>query len=121
MITAGLILTIIVAVAIAWTPLRLDRFGLVPMAIDWIDVVKINGTTYKSNHPRQEITAADIGDEIGAIQFTMSGQVNNPHYRIKDGDAAFLPVGTKLYSIKNDVNSIAALINGKYYLFSLSE
>lgn len=120
-IATGLILTVIMAVAIAWTPLRLDRFGLVPIEIDWIDVVKLNDTTYKASHPRQEVSIAEIGEEIGAIYFTMSGQVKNPHYRIKNGDAAFLPVGTKLYSIKNDVDSIAALINGKYYLFTLSE
>ena len=120
-IAAGLILTIIVAVAIAWTPLRLDRFGLLPIEIDWIDVVKINGTTYMASHPRQEVPAAEIGEELGAIYFTMSDQVNNPHYRIKNGDAAFLPAGTKLYSVKSDGDSIAALIDGKYYLFTLSE
>lgn len=120
-IAAGLFIAIIVAVAIAWTPLRLDRFGLLPIEIDWIDVVKINDYQYKASQPRQEVPAAETGEEIGEIRFTLSGQVNNPHYRIKNGDAAFLPVGTKIYSIIGDDNSIAALIDGKYYRFTASD
>ena len=120
-ITVCLILTIIVAVAIAWTPLRLDRFGLVPIEIDWIDVVKMNDITYQTSHPRQEVPVTEIGEEIGDIYFSVSEQVSNPHYRIKNGDATFLPVGTKLYSIRSDGNSVAVLLDGKYFLYTANE
>lgn len=120
-ITVCLILTILVTVAIAWTPLRLDRFGLVPIEIDWIDVVKINDITYQTSHPRQEVAVTAIGEEIGVIYFSISEKVSNPHYRTKNGDATFLPEGTKLYAVKDDDNSIAALINGKYLLYTTNE
>lgn len=120
-ITVGLIIVILVAVAIAWTPLRLDRFGLVPIQIDWVDVVKINDITYQTSHPRQEVPATEIGDEISVVYFSMSEQVSNPHYRIKNGDATFLPKGTKLYSIKSDDHSVAALLDGKYFLYTANQ
>ena len=121
LIASGIIIAIVIAVVLAWTPLRLDRFGLLAVAIDWIDVVKLNDQKFRTNNPRQEVPATEIDHKIGDIQFTLSGQVSNPNYQMRNGDATFLPEGTLIFSINNDNNSVAALIDGKYYRFTKSD
>ena len=118
LILSGIIIVIVLTAAIAWTPLRLDRFGLMPVEIDWVDMVKLNDQKFKSDIPRQEVPATEIDQKIGGIKFTLSGQVNNPNYRMRNGDATFLPAGTMIFSIKNDKDSIAVFIDGKYYRFT---
>jgi hypothetical protein len=121
LIVSGIIITIVIAVVIVWTPLRLDRFGFLAVAIDWIDVVKLNDQKFKANNPRQEVLANEIDHKIGDIQFTLSEQVSNPNYKMRNGDATFLPEGTLIFSINNDNNSVAALIDGKYYRFTKND
>ncbi|MDR7071544.1 hypothetical protein [Fictibacillus barbaricus] len=75
--------------------------------IDWVDFVKWNGVKYDAiNHA----TLADekyIGKKLGKVEFKVDGNVNNPHYKIKDGDAAFHEKGTVIYSIKGTEELIA--------------
>jgi hypothetical protein len=44
------------------------------------------------------------------VNFTLEGNVKNPNYKSKDGDAAFLEKGTVLYSIKNQPDLLAAKV-----------
>jgi hypothetical protein len=118
LIASGIFLVIVIAVSIAWAPLRLDRFGLLPVAIDWIDVVKLNDQKFETNYPRQEVAASAIGQKLGVVQFTLSEQVSNPNYQMRNGDATFLPKGTPVFSIKNEEGSVAAQLDGKYYRFT---
>lgn len=121
LIASGIFIAIVIAAVIAWTPLRLDRFGLLPVMIDWIDVVKLKNQKFETNYPRQEVSATEIDQKIGDIQFTLSGQVSNPNYQMRNGDATFLPEGTEIFSMKNDKDSVAALFDGKYYRFNKSD
>jgi len=34
------------------------------------------------------------------VKFKVSGNVCDPNYRLKDGDAAFLEVGTPIYQVR---------------------
>lgn len=105
----------ILAVSFLWKPLRLDRFG--NAQIDWVDVVQYNNEKYRSAFPRTEIAPEKIGKTIGKIKFTLSGHVTNPHYAMRNFDAAFLPVHTALFAVKGETDSIAALADGKYYRY----
>ncbi|ABX42938.1 hypothetical protein [Lachnoclostridium phytofermentans] len=103
---------------IFWKPLRLDRYYLFPNAIDWVDCVKVNDITYYNNlFPREEVALTEIGDEIGKVKFTVSKNVHNPNYKLRNLDATFLEKGTNLYRILNTDDSIAVLIEGKYYRY----
>ncbi|MDW7658332.1 MAG: hypothetical protein SCM11_14280, partial [Bacillota bacterium] len=93
------ILILAALLAAVWKPLRLDRFGLPFIQIDWIDVVKWDGVTYESRiKPRVEVPLADIGDKLGQVQFTVYGHVSNSRYQLRNGDATFLDPGTEVFT-----------------------
>lgn len=106
---------IILAIAVLWWPLRFDRYGF--SAIDWVDLVKYNNASYTSVFPRTEVDPKQIEKNIGDVQFMLSGNVGNPNYQLRNLDAAYLPQHTRLFSIKNDPDSIAALVDGVYYKY----
>lgn len=67
--------------------------------IDWVDFINHKNITYMAT----EFTASadKIESEIGKTLFKVSDNVHDPNYKTKDGDAAFLPVGTPIYKIKD--------------------
>lgn len=70
------------------------------VVIDWTDFVKWNGTNYMSDWTTV-VTSPDIlGEEVGEISFKVADVVQDPGYRTKDGDAAFLDIGTKLFRVE---------------------
>ncbi|MBS4220921.1 hypothetical protein KHA96_21745 [Bacillus sp. FJAT-49711] len=74
--------------------------------IDWVDFLQFDGNEYIGS--QLEISDPDlIGEKIGEIKHTLDGNIKNPNYTSKDGDAAYLPAGTDLYEIKDDSNLIA--------------
>ena len=68
--------------------------------IDWISFVKFNDITYVQNvwmpdaFPDEDLVYFD------RVQFKVAGNVSDPSYRIKNGDAAFLEEGTPINSIR---------------------
>ena len=70
-------------------------------AIDWVDFVMLDGQYYSVLHNAVPANPEDVSDkEMGKTEFMLFGVVTNPGYNIQNGDAALLPVGTKLYPIK---------------------
>jgi hypothetical protein len=69
--------------------------------IDWVGFVKLNGNTYEEMY-NGVISDPDLVTErvVGVIKFKVDGNVTNPRYSIKNGDAGFLEKGTKLYAIE---------------------
>ncbi|HCL02979.1 MAG TPA: hypothetical protein DHW61_11320 [Lachnoclostridium phytofermentans] len=103
---------------IFWKPLRLDRYSVLPSKIDWVDCIKVNDRMYFNNSfPREEVDLTEIGEELGKVKFTVSKNVDNPSYKFRNFDATYLEKGTRLYQILNTEDSIAALIEGKYYRY----
>lgn len=80
--------------------------------IDWVDFVKLNNKSYTGVH---EAVIADPAfvltqQRVGTVKFKVDDVVTNSNYQTKDGDAAFLEIGTPLYEVQGfpDHSMIAA-------------
>lgn len=89
--------------------------------IDWIDFIRFGGITYTappagSGRP---LMGSDLGPVFATVKFKLDGNVRNPNYQSKDGDAAFLNPGTKVYSVKGYKSTfrLAAYQNGEIQLY----
>lgn len=69
--------------------------GCSNVQIDWVDFVQIGSTHYVAG-PGSPTTLqdADLGSVVTHVKFKVDGNVCDPNYRPKDGDAAFLEPGT---------------------------
>ena len=66
--------------------------------IDWVNFIRFQGITYIADS--QHIAPALLGTKFAQVKFKLEGNVNDPNYRSKDGDAAFLNPGTIVYTVK---------------------
>ncbi|MBO0960967.1 hypothetical protein J1P26_14800 [Neobacillus sp. MM2021_6] len=74
--------------------------------IDWIDFIKLNGHSYEGIYTGALSDPTLVGKEIGTVKFKVDDNVTNPNYKTKDGDAAFLEKGTKIFEVKGDPNLV---------------
>jgi len=88
--------------------------------IDWVDFIHHNNATYMAT----EFTAISpqIESEIGKTSFNVSQNVHDANYKTKDGDAAFLPVGTSIYKIKDYRSEfrVAVKREGQFVIYEVS-
>ena len=84
-------------------------------SIDWVDFVKLNGNSYTGSWESVMKNPEQVTTEVlGEVKFKVSDVVTNPDYKTKDGDAAFLEKGTKLYRVEGfKSNEVIAAINKK--------
>ena len=88
--------------------------------IDWVNFVQVGSTQYvpglQSSTALQE---SDLGPIYAYVKFKVSGNVCDPNYRLKDGDAAFLDVGTPIYQVngKQPSEQLAARFNGSIVVY----
>ncbi|WP_251550676.1 hypothetical protein [Neobacillus muris] len=75
--------------------------------IDWVDFVKWDEKEYLGIYDGVLSDEKFIGEKLGTIKFQVDGNVTNPNYKTKNGDAAFHPKGTEIYSIKGEPNLLA--------------
>lgn len=70
--------------------------------IDWANFIRFGGITYIAAPARagRSLTASDLGPVFATVTFRLQGNVHNPGYHSKDGDAAFLDAGSKVYTVK---------------------
>ncbi len=68
-------------------------------SIDWVDFIKFNDITYLHENQSVSVNESDLSP-YGVIKFKLADNVNNPNYRSKNGDAAFIEAGTPVYSLK---------------------
>ncbi|MCX7711561.1 MAG: hypothetical protein N2484_17105 [Clostridia bacterium] len=93
--------------------------------IDWVDFIKLNGKMYSSIGSAILSDSTKVKQPIAEVKFQVDGAVSNPDYKIKDGDAAFWPKGTKIFALEGYTDhSLVAVkddrsING-YRLYCLS-
>lgn len=83
--------------------------------IDWVDFVKWNDTTYSANYETNELDLDwETGEEVGKVKYMLDGHAGANHMS-KNGDAAYLPKGTKLYEIKGYDPDFRIFADGKVY------
>ena len=74
-------------------------------AIDWINFIRFDGITYlatsHSIDQRNPALSRDIlGPKHDEVRFMVAGNVTDPNYQMKDGDAAFWEKGTPVYEVR---------------------
>jgi hypothetical protein len=89
--------------------------------IDWVNFVRFQGITYLAALPQtgRALEMQDLGPVFAQVQSKLSGNVTDPSYRTKDGDAAFLDAGTKVYTMKGYLPTfrLAASLGQRLQLF----
>ena len=91
-------------------------------AVDWTDSVRFNGVGYEApdpHFPGRALQESDLDAEFDRVRFRLSGNVNDPAYREKDGDAGYLDAGTPVYRVKgySPEFRLAARQDGRITLF----
>ncbi|MWC28065.1 hypothetical protein [Paenibacillus sp. MMS18-CY102] len=83
--------------------------------IDWVDFVMINNIKYHQNYEgTQEVSDSELGGKVGEITFNANEQACLD-YTMKNGDAAFLPVGTAIYAMKGYKPEFRIVADHKVY------
>jgi hypothetical protein len=68
--------------------------------IAWVNFIQVGSTHYVAGpQSATGIQATDLGPVFAHVKFKVSGNVCDPTYKLKDGDAAFLDVGTPIYQV----------------------
>jgi len=84
--------------------------------IEWVDFIQIGSTQYVAG-PGAPTTLqeSDLGPVVGHVKFKVAGNVCDPNYRPKDGDAAFLEPGAPIYQVvgRPTGQAVAAKRNGQ--------
>jgi hypothetical protein len=70
-------------------------------SIHWADFVQFDGIFYLRQLVTngQAVNATDLGAPYATVNFELNGHETNPSYLRHDGDAAYLPAGTPVYSV----------------------
>ncbi|QKS45948.1 hypothetical protein HUB94_16965 [Paenibacillus cellulosilyticus] len=94
---------------------KLGSSGNCNAEIEWVDFLMINDIDYNRNVDEDEkITPDQIGDKVGEVTYTASGHACTD-YRMNNGDAAFLPIGTPIYAMKGYRSSFRVIADNKLY------
>ena len=88
--------------------------------IDWVNFIQVGSTQYVAGPQSPTILQeSDLGPVYAHVKFKVSGDVCDPNYRLKDGDAAFLDAGTPIYQVNGHPSSdeLAAMFNGSVVVY----
>ena len=84
--------------------------------VDWADVLKFDGITYLATYGDvgRPLKKEDLGPKFAEVRFRLQGNINDPEYRTKNGDAGYLDPGTPVYVVKGyDPSFRLAAYDGK--------
>jgi len=84
--------------------------------IDWVDFIQLGATQYLAGGGApMTVLEIDLGPVVARVKFKVAGNVCDPNYKPKDGDAAFLEPGTPIYQVNGQPASklVAARRNGQ--------
>lgn len=83
--------------------------------IDWVDFLMINDIKYYQNHDgTKEVTTKQLGNKVGEVKYMLDEYACTDHVS-KNGDAAYLPVGTVIYELKGYKPEFRVVANNKIY------
>ena len=111
---------IVVMVLIAGCQLPWSPAGCSNTSIDWVNFIQVGSVQYVAGPASPTVIAdSDLGQEFARVKFKVDGNVCDPNYRTKDGDAAFLEPGTPIYEVKGHVpaEQLAARMNGTILVY----
>src|SRR5712691_6411450 len=83
--------------------------------IDWVNFIQVGSTHYVAAPQSPTVLReSELGPVYAHVKFKVSGNVCDPNYRLKDGDAAFLDPGTPIYQVTGHslYEQLAARFNG---------
>jgi hypothetical protein len=97
----------------------ISTIGCGSQVIDYADTFMIKGVNYIGANDQVITDEKIIGLEVGSIKYNLVDGKANSQYHLKDGDATFLKVGTKIYSLKfkKEKGYVAAKQDGKWMLY----
>lgn len=84
--------------------------------IDWVNFIQVGSTQYVAGPGwTVALQGSDLGPVYAKVKFKVSGNVCDPNYKLKDGDAAFLDPGTEIYQVNGHAptEELAARFNGQ--------
>ncbi len=86
--------------------------------VDWADVIRFEGITYmaasEAGGVGRPLRKEDLGPKFAEVKHRLQGNVDDPAYRTKNGDAGFLEAGTPVYEVKGyDPSFRLAAYDGK--------
>lgn len=89
--------------------------------VDYVDFVVLGGREYISVGPPATIPTAMLGAPVGSVRCQLDKIKPAVDYRIKGGDAGFLPAGTKLYAVRGYPATfrLAAVTGGSARLYEV--
>jgi hypothetical protein len=88
--------------------------------IDWVNFIQVGSTQYVAGPQSPTVLQeSDLGPVYAHVKFKVSGNVCDPNYRLKDGDAAFLDAGTPIYQVNGQAigRELAARFGGQIVVY----
>ncbi len=97
----------------------------IEILVDWSDFVRVNGISYNGHFENRVIDGSRVGEKLGEILYRVKSSYSS-HEEMnaassRDFTAAFRPIGSEIFAVKDDEDSIAVLDGGKYYLYTHKE
>lgn len=92
--------------------------------IDWVDFIQVGSTQYvAAPGTPATLQEGDLGPVIAHVKVKLSGDVCDPNYRPKDGDAGLLEPGTAIYQVNGHPSSqlLAARRGGNIVAYEAKE
>ena len=90
--------------------------GCSNVQIDWVDFIQLGSNQYLAGMGAPTtVQESDLGPVVARVKFKVAGNVCDPSYKPKDGDAAFLEPGTPIYQVSGEpaAKVVAARRNGQ--------
>jgi hypothetical protein len=89
--------------------------------VSWINVMMINGIKYEGEDKGlSEGEPLQKGAKLGEVAYTLADNACSNH-RLKDGDAAFLPIGTEIFELVGYKSDFRVIANNTVYQVSDNE
>ncbi|CAM3373528.1 hypothetical protein PALU110988_19220 [Paenibacillus lupini] len=83
--------------------------------IEWVDFLMINNIKYYQNYDgTKSVTEEQLDDKVGEVSYMLNDHACTDHVE-KNGDAAFLPIGTVVYALKGYKPEFRVVANNKIY------
>ena len=95
------------------------------VCVDWMDFIRVNGVVYDGGWENIEVDESRIGEKLGEILYKVKSYYESEEELSqadkRDFTAAFRPIGSEIFAVNDDEDSIAVLDNGKYYLYTRND